>query len=221
LLTPAAVFDLDGTLIRGTSAERLLVPYLVRRGVIGPRQLAASLATALTLPIVGRTGALRRNKRYLAGVEVEEVRHHLPRFFTDVLEARYCAPALARMEALRSEGHAVCLLTGAPDFLADAVVRRFGMTGGIGTPLEIRGGCFTGRLAGTHYFGEGKVRGVEELVRCHGLDLDRSFGFADHVSDISFLARFAHPVSVEPDAGLRRHAQRQGWEILTCASLEP
>ena len=30
-----AVFDLDGTLIRGTSAERLLVPYLVRRGVVG------------------------------------------------------------------------------------------------------------------------------------------------------------------------------------------
>ena len=29
-MRPATVFDLDGTLVRATSAERLLVPYLVR-----------------------------------------------------------------------------------------------------------------------------------------------------------------------------------------------
>jgi len=216
-LRPAAVFDLDGTLIRGTSAERLLVPYLVRQGVIGPRQLAASLARALTLPIAGRTGALRRNKRYLAGVEVEAVHHHLPGFFDDVLSSRYCASALARMQDLQNRGFAVYLLTGAPDFLADAVVRRFGMAGGVGTPLAIRGSRFTGRLAGSHYFGEGKIQAVGELVRAHGLDLERSFGFADHVTDISFLECFRHRVAVEPDSGLRRHALRQGWEVLSCA----
>jgi len=220
-LSPAAVFDLDGTLIRGTSAERLLVPYLARRGLLGARQFAAALATALTIPAVGRTRALRRNKRYLAGVEVGLLHHHLPRFLTDVLEARCCPSVLKRMETLRDAGHSVYLLTGAPDFIAEALVRRFGMTGGIGTPLAVHEGRFTGRLAGTHYFGRNKVLGVGELVRRHGLDLPHSFGFADHVEDIPFLECFGHPVAVEPDAGLGRHAEGRGWEILRCTSSEP
>lgn len=215
-MKPAAVFDLDGTLIRGTSAERLLVPYLVRRGVVGWRQLGRALAVAATLPAVGRTRAMRSNKRYLAGVEVAAVEAHMGDFVAVVLEARWCTGVMARMEALRAEGHALHLLTGAPDFIAEAVAARLGMDSYVATPMEVRGGSYTGLLAGPHCFAEAKRTAALALADGQAIDLARSFGFADHASDVPFLECFGRPVAVEPDRGLRTEAERRGWEVMGC-----
>jgi len=210
----AAMFDLDGTLIRGTSAERLLVPFLLRRGVLGPRQVAAALTTAVKLPIVGRTAALRRNKRYLVGLDVDAVREHVRDFLSEILESRFNGSVVRRLLELRERGYVVCLLTGAPDFLADAVRRRFEMRDGLGSALEVRDGHYTGRLSGLHYYGEAKEWGARELARRHHVDLKRSFAFADDATDVPFLDCFGHPVAVEPHPALRRVAQRRGWEVL-------
>ncbi len=215
-MNPGAIFDLDGTLIKGTSAERLFLPYLHRRGVLGTRQWIALLASACTVPVRGWTMAMRRNKRYLTAVDVGQIRDLMPDFVRTVLEHHFCAAVVRRLEQLRNDGYALCLLTGAPDFLAEAVAQRLGAVEGLGTRLEVRNGRFTGRLAGPHYFGRMKVSGVEELAARHRLDLQRSYGFADHVHDIPFLQCFGHPVAVEPKPGLARHARRHGWEILRC-----
>jgi len=67
-----AVFDIDGTLVRGSS-ERAFGRYLARRGLLGPRQIAAFLALGLrTLPSAGRH-TLKKNKGYLAGPAIAEI----------------------------------------------------------------------------------------------------------------------------------------------------
>ncbi len=213
-MSPGAIFDLDGTLIAGTSAERLFVPFLARRGALGPRQWIPFLSELLPLPLVGRTRAMRRNKRYLTGLEIGEVERLTRDFLITTLRARYHEGTIARLRRLREEGKVVCLLTGAPDFLADAVAEDLGIAVASGTRLDTRDGRYTGRLAGPHWFGPAKVEGVRELAREHDLDLDRSFGFADHVQDIPFLGCFGHPVAVDPHPGLREHAEAHGWEIL-------
>ncbi|HSM59358.1 MAG TPA: HAD-IB family hydrolase [Longimicrobiales bacterium] len=216
-MSAAAVFDLDGTLVRGTSAERLLVPFLVRRGVVGVRQLTAALALAATLPVAGRIRALRRNKLWLAGVEAAAVLDELDAFVAGVLERRWRAAVVARLERLRADGHRIHLLTGAPDFIARAVGTRWGMDSVVGTPMEIEDGRFTGRLEGPHRFAEAKRDALVELARGQGLDLARSHGFADHASDVAFLECFGHAVAVAPDHRLRRVAERRGWEVLAGA----
>lgn len=219
-MRPAAVFDLDGTLIRGTSAERLLVPWLVRGGVIGWRQLASAAGLAAGLPVLGRTRALRRNKRWLAGVPAEAVEARLEAFLDEVVAPRWCQATVARLEALRGEGVAPFLLTGAPDFLARVVGRRLGMEGWRGTRLETRSGRYTGRLSGTHWFGPAKAEALDALAREHGLDLEASWGFADHLTDVPFLERFGRPVVVDPGPELGGVARERGWEVLACGSGE-
>lgn len=184
---PAAIFDLDGTLIAGTSAERLLVPWLVRQGVIGARQLASAVLLTAALPVVGRTRALRRNKRWIGGVAVEAVASRMDRFLDEVVAPRWCRPVLDRMEELRAGGVAPFLLSGAPDFIVEAVGARLGVEGVVGTPMEVVGGRYTGRMGGVHCFAEAKVDALGALARAHGLDLAASWGFADHLSDVGFL----------------------------------
>lgn len=213
-MSSAAVFDLDGTLVAGTSAERLLVPYLWRHGILGPRQVFRALLTAAALPAVGPTRALRGNKRYLSGLETEAVAAALPRFVTRVILPRINPRVLARVEEHRRRGDVLHLLTGAPDFLADAVAGYLGLSGWTGTELARRDGRFTGSLAGPHLFGVAKREALEVLAREKGLDLQASTGFADHGTDVHFLGCFGTPVAVTPDRDLRRHARHRGWEVL-------
>ncbi|MEJ2205185.1 MAG: HAD-IB family hydrolase [Gemmatimonadota bacterium] len=212
----AAIFDLDGTLIQGTSAERLLVPWLVKKGVIGARQLTSAVALAAACPFIGRTRALRRNKRWLSGVAVDAVTSRLGMFLDEVVTPRWCTGVLARMGELRALGHAVFLLSGAPAFIVEAVGARLQADGVVATPMEVRGDVFTGRLGGTHVFAAAKLTALRTLAREKDLDLAASWGFADHLSDVPFLEAFGHPVVVSPSRELRKVAEERGWEMAGC-----
>ena len=152
----AAVFDLDGTLLRGTSSERLLLPWLARRRVVGVTQLAAACARLASLPRRGATAALRRNKRWLTGVRVELVVEPIERFLDEVLMSKICPVVADELFQEKSRGACTWLLTGAPDFIARAVAGRLGMDGAVATSLEVRDGRFTGEVSGRHVFAVAK-----------------------------------------------------------------
>jgi HAD superfamily hydrolase (TIGR01490 family) len=210
----AAVFDLDGTLVRGTSAERLLVPWLVRRGVVGWPQLASALGRLARLPARGATFALRSNKRWLAGVRVERVLGHIEQFLDEVLMPRICPVVSSQLLREKSRGARTWLLTGAPDFVGRAVASRLEMDGAVATGLEIRNGRFTGEISGRHVFAAAKRDALHDLAREHAVDLAASTGYADHGSDVHFLECFGRAVAVRPDRRLEKAARLRGWEVL-------
>ena len=57
--------------------------------------------------------------------------------------------------------------------------------------------------------------GAEELARTAGIDLDASYAYGNHQSDIPLLETVGHPVAVEPSPLLRERAQAEGWRILS------
>jgi len=210
----AAIFDLDGTLVRGTSAERLLVPWLARRGVVGWPQLASALGRLARLPVRGATVALRRNKRWLTGVRVERVLEHIDQFLDEVLMPRICPVVASQLIQEKSRGARIWLLTGAPDFVGRAVASRLNMDGAVATGLAIRDGCFTGEISGRHVFAAAKRDALHDLAREEAVDLAASSGYADHGSDVHFLECFGRPVAVRPDRRLARTARLRGWDVL-------
>ena len=216
-MSRVAVFDLDGTLLGGTSAERLLLPYLVRRGLVGWRQLAAALPTALAFPVTGPTSALRRNKRWLSGIAVEHLRGPLDDFVAEALPPYWTDAVRGRLERLRAQGAHIVLLTGAPDVVAEPIGRHLGCARIVATSMEVREGTLTGALAGPHLYAEQKRVVLLELAHAEGWDLSISFGFADRSADVPFLECFGHPVAVAPTRRLRRIAKRRGWEIVAPA----
>ena len=67
-----AIFDVDGTLVRGSS-ERLFWRYLAARGRQGPRQIAAYLLFLVRYLPTGGIHTLKKNKAYLCGLERADV----------------------------------------------------------------------------------------------------------------------------------------------------
>jgi phosphoserine phosphatase len=58
------------------------------------------------------------------------------------------------------------------------------------------------------------VTAMEEIARWDGLDLGQCYGYSDSASDLPMLQAVGHPVAVNPDARLGRHARVHGWPIV-------
>jgi phosphoserine phosphatase len=88
----------------------------------------------------------------------------------------------------------------------------------IATEPEQRDGQFTGRVAGTPSFKDGKVVRLEEWLAARGSsweDVAESWFYSDSLNDLPLLAHVHHPVAVDPDPTLRAHAEAKGWPVIS------
>jgi HAD superfamily hydrolase (TIGR01490 family) len=213
-----AVFDIDGTLVR-FSTERAFGRFLVRRGVIGPRQAWSFLALGLrSLPAVGGQ-VLKKNKGYLAGLPVDEV-GRLAEVFVDADVADHVlAPVLARLKEHRQRGDQVVLLSGTLDAIASAIADTVGAHRAIGTRCAIQDGRFRNELPVLHPFGAEKREQTKKLAAELGLTARDVVAYANAWDDLELLQFAEMPVAVRPDRKLRRVAMESGWEIIDDTAL--
>ncbi|WP_455375050.1 HAD family hydrolase, partial [Kaarinaea lacus] len=49
----------------------------------------------------------------------------------------------------------------------------------------------------------------------HGHSLKDSWFYSDSHNDIPLLMKVTHPIAVDPDAELKKHATQRGWKIIS------
>lgn len=208
------LFDVDGTLVRGASTERAFFIYLLRRALIGPRQLLAWVAfCALYAAHFGR-GVLKANKAWLAGLPCNAIAALAARFVREEIPARLDPRACARLRAHLREGDRVWLLTGTPDFIAAPLAAMLGAHGYRAAVCARRAGRFTAAPPLQHPYAARKLSIARELCALERIDLDRTVAYADSATDIALLSAVGHPVAVNARRRVRAQARRKGWEIL-------
>jgi phosphoserine phosphatase len=80
------------------------------------------------------------------------------------------------------------------------------------------GGRFTGRVAGTPCFREGKIARVSAWLAAQGRglrDFPASSFYSDSHNDLPLLEQVTRPVAVDPDATLAAEAGRRGWPVIS------
>jgi len=209
--TVAALFDVDNTLLPGTTSERLFVRALIRGGHYGARAALATATTVLHHARLGPFAALRLHRPYLRGRTVAEVAVLAEQVFAREILPRLAPHGAARVRWHLGCGHHVALLSGAPHFLAELLAAYLGVGTILATPLALEAGRYTGELADLHPYGARKAILARRFATAHGVGLSDSYAYADHHSDAPLLALFGHPVCVNPTARLRRIAAREGW----------
>jgi HAD superfamily hydrolase (TIGR01490 family) len=214
----AAFFDLDRTLMEGSSAFQFgRAAY--KAGLMSRRRLVADAIANLRFRLRGATDAdtiaLRdRISQSLEGVRVRDLERLgasvlagiLPRIYPEVLEIAH---------RHQDEGRSVYIVTAAAGELAEMLARVLALDGGIGSQFSsVRDGVYTGRPEGLFIYGGGKATAIERLARERNLDLAASYAYSDSVSDLPMLRAVGHPVVVNPDRELLALARREGWEVL-------
>jgi HAD superfamily hydrolase (TIGR01490 family) len=213
----AAFFDLDKTLIEGSSALHFgRAAY--KAGMVSRRQLASDVWANLKFRLNGSTdqGTDELRERILASIAGQRV-VDLARMGPDVLAG--ILPLLYRevldeAYAHQDAGRPVYIVTAASQELAEVLAHVLVLDGGLGMRSEVRDGVYTGKAAGPFTYREGKAEAIRELAAREGIDLTESFAYSDSESDLPMMRAVGHPVAVNPDRVLERVAREEGWRIM-------
>jgi HAD superfamily hydrolase (TIGR01490 family) len=213
----AAFFDLDRTLMSGTSAY-YFAKAAYREGLLPRSRMVADSIGAVVFKLVGasdeQSEALRdRILATVAGTRAEEFARLVPGVVEELLpRIRPESQALLDMHA--EAGRDVYIISASPVEVVRELASALDLQGGLGTEAEIVDGVYTGRLAAPFSYGEGKAEVVRKLVADRGYDLSHCYAYADSISDLPMMSLVGHPVAVNPDRSLMAVAHRRGWPIV-------
>ncbi|MSZ22753.1 MAG: HAD-IB family hydrolase [Actinobacteria bacterium] len=139
---------------------------------------------------------------------------------TDLVYNDYISPKLwpetvrIAQEHMKA-GREVWLVTATPKEIAEVIAHRLGLTGGLGTLVEVGAdGVLTGKLVGQTLHGKAKRKAVKALALERNISLKRSYAYSDSVNDLPMLNAVGNPHCVNPDVALRYYAKEASWPIL-------
>jgi HAD superfamily hydrolase (TIGR01490 family) len=213
----AAFFDLDKTLMEGSSAFHF-ARASYKAGQLSRRQLARDVRDNIRFRLKGSTDeatdALRaRVYEAIAGRRVVDLARLTPEILAGILPRVY--PQMLDVAYRHQDaGRPAYIVTAASQEIAELLAHVLVFDGGIGARSEVRDGVYTGRPEGPFTYREGKAQAIAEVAAREHIDLAESFAYSDSESDLPMLRAVGHPVAVNPDAALARVARDEGWEIM-------
>ena len=211
-----AIFDLDNTLLRGDS-DHAWGRFLIENHIVDGEEYEReneryySQYQAGTLDIMEFLAfALRplaqHDRATLDGWHRQYMQSKVLPMITPA------ARALVNLH--RANGDTLVIITATNRFVTGPIAEEFDIPHLIATEPEVREGRFTGKVAGTPCYREGKVIRLNNWMAEHNQSLKDSCFYSDSHNDLPLLQLVPHPVAVNPDAVLQREALARGWPII-------
>jgi HAD superfamily hydrolase (TIGR01490 family) len=213
----AAFFDLDKTLMEGSSAFQF-ARAAYRNGMMSRRQLARDVWANVKFRLEGSTDEATAELRErifesLAGQRVVDLQRLTPDVLAGVLPRLYDQMLRVAWEH-QDAGRPVFIVTAASQEMAAMLAHVLHFDGGIGSRSEVHDGVYTGRPEGPFTYREGKAEAIRQVASEQEIDLSESYAYSDSESDLPMMRAVGHPVAVNPDAELQRVAHAEGWQIM-------
>jgi HAD superfamily hydrolase (TIGR01490 family) len=212
----AAFFDFDQTLLEVESGrlgiqwlwDRRLVPFgyvlkiLVANFFYRWRLLSDERMVRLVLTFY-------RNKR------LADFQKGAENFYKDYLKPHLAPGILSRVHFHKNQGHLLVLISGSVRYMLEPVVKDLEFDHLLCTGLEVgKNGLMTGKPEGLVCVDQNKKRLTLKLAERLGLDLEKSYAYGNHHSDLPLLETVGNPHAVEPTAELAKVARQRSWPVL-------
>ncbi|GAA1244196.1 HAD family hydrolase [Pseudonocardia aurantiaca] len=213
----AAFFDLDKTIIAGSSALAFSRPFR-RQGLINRRAVLRSAYAQLLLVLAGADAdtmeLLRRRLTALCtGWEVAQIRAIVAETLHDIVEPLVYAEATELIAEHRANGDEVVVLSASGLEVVEPIAALVGADRCLATRMGVADGRYTG-VIDYYCYGEEKARAARKIAAEQGYRLADCRAYSDSITDLPLLEAVGHPTAVNPDRALRREAEQRGWPIL-------
>ncbi|HPA14473.1 MAG TPA: HAD family phosphatase [Desulfobacterales bacterium] len=206
--------DLDGTLLKGISSERLFFLELFRKKVLGIRQIFSFLGFSFRWFTRYGKNVWKKNKAYLAGLHHQTIKALATQFVQSELSKRICPEMKKRIEIHHRNGDETVLLSGTLDAIALPIASFLGIKHVCATKCSTIEARYSSAPPLIHPFGRDKLKIGFSLCRKLGYELSDCTAYGDSPDDIQLLESVSHPVAVHPKPRLRKIALRRSWEII-------
>ncbi len=218
-MTGAAFFDLDRTLLGGSSGA--VFQRTLRDQGLGPDVDIPGLSALNSLfGLAGETRMTMRlakaSSRAAKGWSTDAVRTAAEAAVPELIELveSFVAIEFARH---RDAGRPIVMATSSPMQLVEPLARALEVDDVLATKWETTTGAdgevFSGGIDGRFVWARDKWLEVRDWCAAHGVDTRDSWAYSDSYYDAAMLAGVGHPCAVNPDPRLAAVATLQGWPI--------
>jgi alcohol-forming fatty acyl-CoA reductase len=212
-----AIFDLDGTIMSTNVIEQYLwarLPELSRTQQLAEvGQVLRRLPAYLRAEQRDRGTFLRAVYRRYRGADLAALERFVDTSMAPQILSRLSPEAARRIREHRAAGHTTILITGVVRPLTRPIQPLFDVIVAADLAVDDEGRC-TGFLTGPPVVGESRAAWLKHYAVQRGIDLDRSFAYADSHSDLPLLETVGNAVAVSPDIALMRAATRNQWSVV-------
>lgn len=212
-----AVFDIDGTVIRW-QLYHAVVGELVRRGALDAaagekirqarktwkrRAHSESFLAYETVLVDSYISALKNLKveDYLAAVDAvfEKYKDQVYTYTRDLIEQ------------LKAEDYLLFAVTASQREVVEKLAGNYGFDDFVAAEFEQKDGKFTGVYESPFH---DKAGALKQLMDRHGVTAAGSIGIGDSGSDVQMLELVEKPIAFNPNQGLFKEAEKQGWKVV-------
>jgi len=217
--TQAAFFDLDNTLIDGSSVY-YFIKGMIKHGEITKRNLAriAYDQYRFQRKKTESENAISHATKKLLEFAKDKPQKHLVELCQKIVDdflPRVLIPTMrSKIEEHKALGHDTWIITASPIEIARIVASELKMTGAFGSAGEVIKGKYSGNLPEGAMHGMRKAETIHELAQVKGYDLSSSFAYSDSVNDLPLLVSVGNPHIVNPNKELTIIANKNKWPIL-------
>jgi len=212
-----AIFDLDNTLLADDS-DYLWGQFLVDQGIVDVKYYEQENDRFYKEYKEGKLDIyefLSFSLKPLADNSLDDLLKWRSQFIAEIIRPILLKPAQELINKHQQRGDTLLVITATNKFVTEPIVNLYGINHLLATTPEFIVDKYTGKVAGTPCFQEGKVTRLNEWLQETGYSLDDSWFYSDSHNDLPLLKLVEHPVAVNPDEALKQYAEKSTWPIIS------
>ncbi len=212
-----AIFDLDNTLLGGDS-DYLWGEFLVENELVDPlfyKQENERFYEEYQSGTLNIYEFLEFSLAPLTQHSQEKLQQLHQEFMHQKIQSVWLPKADELLNKHRQENHFLLIITATNHFVTAPIAQKLGVDDIIATMPEKINNHYTGKVAGTPCFQDGKVVRLSQWLQNNDFSLENSYFYSDSINDLPLLKQVTHPIAVDPDEKLKQYALQQQWKILS------
>ena len=214
----AAFFDVDNTLIRGSTIY-FLGRGMYQRGYFTKKDISRFVLANLRFRLTGKENKeeIARFQKsatdFIGGHSVKDIEAIAQEIYDEFVSPAMWQGTIDIAQKHLANKEEVWLVTAAPEDMAVLIAKRLGFTGALGSKAEINESMYTGAMVGPLLHGKEKATAITELAKREGFNLADCYAYSDSNNDLPLLQSVGNPSAINPDAILGLRAMAEGWPI--------
>ena len=178
----AAFFDVDNTLVRGSTLY-FLGRGMYQRGFFTKADISKFVVANIRFRMTGmeKKEVIEKFQSaatdFIGGHAVADIKKIGEEIYDEFVSPKIWQGTFEIAQSHLDKGEEVWLVTAAPQDMADIIAQRLGLTGALGSKAVVADGIYTGALDGKLLHGAHKAIAIQELAAARGFDLNQCYSY--------------------------------------------